>query len=152
MKTIIIVIILGMTLIVGCEDAGTTATENEVELEPIFQEIELNFFTVDKGPNSARNKGEFTIRSEFEYRSHFGVSSDGFNFGNEMVVVIYKGEVPLSEHSYSVTKIVEREKDILVTMKFDSCIECNTAPSAPFHVVGLDRNNKFFVFEESQLN
>ena len=134
----------------GCLETGTTGTE--VDPEPSFDEIELNFFTLDKGPMSSRDKGEFTIRSEFEYQSHFGVSSNGFNFSDEMVVAIYKGEVDLSEHSYSVTKIVERENDILVTMTFEPCTECNTSSSAPYHVIGLDRNNKRFIFEETQQN
>jgi hypothetical protein len=152
MRVTVIVFLVGLLVLMGCIESGTPTGTNEENQEPAFEEIELNFFTIDKGPISSRDKGEFTLRSEFEYQSHFGRSSNGFNFNNEMIVAIYKGEVALSEHSYSVTKIVERENDILVTMTFESCVECNTSTSAPFHVIGLDRTNKRFIFEETQQN
>ncbi len=152
MRELRLIMVLGMICMLGCVEPGTSTGTEEEQPDPPFENIELNFFTLDKGPISSKEKGEFTIRSEFEFQSHFGIASNGFNFTNEMIVAIYKGEVPLSEHNYSVTQILERENDVLVTMTFESCIECNTSPSAPFHVVGLDRTNKTFIFEEARIN
>ncbi len=96
----------------GCVETPTNNGEEFEEPISTLKEINHSFFTVDKGPMSARGKGEFTIKSEFEYQSHFGESSNGFDFGEEMIVAIYKGEAPLSEHSYVVIKIIERENDV----------------------------------------
>jgi len=118
--------------------------------EPIssFDEFELGFYTLDQGQISERLAGNFTIRSDFEYQQLFGQPSNGFNFQDEMIIAVYKGQLPNGGNEYEISSILERKNDVLVTIVFNPCEQCNRSLSSPYHIIGLDRSNKLFNFIE----
>lgn len=144
MNAINISMLVNILLLLVCTDTPTNKNNDD----PIFEEKELEFYTIDQGMNGVKNEGQLVIKSESEYRNHFNRGSDGFDFSNDMIVVTYKGEIALSDHKYEIKNFLEKENIIEVTINFESCYECNTSYSAPFHVVGLSKINKDFTFKE----
>lgn len=149
MKAVSISMLVNILLFLVCTDTPTNKQDNNNDDDPIFEEKELEFYTIDQGMNGAKNKGQIVIKSESEYRNHFNTGSGGFDFNNDMIVVTYKGEIALSGHKYEIITFMEKEDVIEVTINFESCYECNTSYSAPFHIVGLTKKTKDFTFKET---
>jgi|GEM_PF-6700419 len=134
--------LLGLLVFTTCEEAPTSGSE----------EIELTFYTIDMGQNSGRTADNYAIRSEWEFQNLFGQSSDGFDFQDEMMIAVYKGEVGTTGNSYRISSVTDRGSDIRVTVVFEGCNVCNTATSTPYHIIGLDRSNKQVNFREMEIN
>lgn len=129
-----------LALIIGCKD-------NPAD-EP-FLEIVLEFETLAKDMNGFAEAANHVIRNDIEYEHIYGQISNGFMFGNDMIIVVYKGSLSHGGNKYEITQILERETDIEVTVEFTPCLTaCPTVVSKPYHMVKTAWSTKPVTFTE----
>lgn len=114
----------------------------------IFTEREIQFYDIAKGPIGSSEALDLVIRSEEEYQLLYGVPSDGFNFEDEMMIATYKGQLFNGGYGYDIVRILEEKTRLVVTVQFTPCSPCTRNLTSPYHIVGLEQNDKPVVFEK----
>ncbi len=114
----------------------------------VFTVRELSFYTLFKGQNGPTEEVYFTIKSEDQYQQVYGQPSSGFDFANDMIIAVYKGKLFNGGYGYDIVQILEEESRIIVSIQFTPCSPCTRNLSSPYHIVGIEQNDKPVEFEE----
>ena len=114
----------------------------------IFEAVELPFYTYSQGAIGSVDEQFFVIQSEEEFQATYGISSNGFNFEDEMLIAAYKGQLYNGGYGYDIISILEEENRLLVTIQFTACSPCTRNLTSPYHIVATSSSEKEVIFAE----
>lgn len=116
-----------------------------------FIEKEFTIRTLVNADDGVSYTGTHVFKNDLEYENFYGQVTNGFLFGNEMIVVAYKGRQSVGGHRYEIVQVLEKENEIEVHIEFEACkISCPTEVTNPYHMIATDFSSKKVIFRETE--
>ena len=136
-------------------------------IEKLYEELpgtkELTFRTISNGQyNLLTQRTQRVIQSQGAWVNLWSDLSptDGpipqVNFNEKMLIAVFQGQKPTGSYEIEITKIIERENEIVVQVK-ETSPDTNCAADAvitsPYHIVEIEKSSKpvRFIFEQETI-
>lgn len=138
----LLVLTVSVFLFLGCKDTTvSTFVEKEFSMRTLVKDVDGGSYT-----------GNHVFKNDLAYENFYGQVTNGFLFGNEMIVVVYKGVLSVGGNRYEIVRVLEKENEIEVFVEFEPCKQtCPTVVTRPYHMIATDFSSKTVIFTEIEI-